>query len=55
MRRFSEEVERLLREAGEVDAAEDERLGEARGDELPGGLRTPEGRREFAAAEVSIP
>jgi transposase len=29
------------------DAAEDEELGEARGDELPERLRTPEGRREF--------
>ena len=29
------------------DAAEDEELGEARGDELPEQLRTPEGRREF--------
>jgi hypothetical protein len=29
------------------DEAEDEQLGEARGDELPEQLRTPEGRREF--------
>src|SRR5262249_15899239 len=29
------EVERMLAEAAETDAAEDERLGEARGDELP--------------------
>ena len=32
-------------EAGEVDAAEDELYGEARGDELPEHLRTHEGRR----------
>jgi transposase len=30
-----------------TDAAEEEELGEARGDELPEELRTPEGRREF--------
>jgi transposase len=31
----------------QTDAAEDEELGEDRGDELPESLRTPEGRREF--------
>ena len=30
-----------------TDEAEDQELGEARGDELPEELRTPEGRREF--------
>ena len=30
-----------------ADEAEDEELGEARGDELPEQLRSPEGRREF--------
>jgi transposase len=35
----------ILKEAGEVDAAEDELYGEARGDELPEHLRTREGRR----------
>ena len=35
----------ILKEAGEVDAAEDELYGEARGDELPEHLRTGEGRR----------
>ena len=30
-----------------TDEAEDQKFGEARGDELPEGLRTPEGRREF--------
>jgi transposase len=34
----------ILKEAGEVDAAEDELYGEARGDELPEHLRTREGR-----------
>jgi transposase len=34
----------ILKEAGEVDAAEDELYGEARGDELPEHLRTHEGR-----------
>jgi transposase len=33
----------ILKEAGEVDAAEDELYGEARGDELPEHLRTREG------------
>jgi hypothetical protein len=33
-----EEVERILAEAGRADAEEDERFGEARGDELPSGL-----------------
>ena len=35
----------ILKEAGEVDAAEDALYGEARGDELPEHLRTREGRR----------
>jgi hypothetical protein len=35
----------ILKEADEVDAAEDELYGEARGDELPEHLRTREGRR----------
>src|SRR5208282_6625773 len=35
----------ILKEAGEIDAAEDELYGEARGDELPEHLRTNEGRR----------
>jgi transposase len=35
----------ILKEAGEVDAAEDELYGEARGDELPEHLRTREGQR----------
>jgi transposase len=35
----------ILKEAGEIDAAEDELYGDARGDELPEHLRTSEGRR----------
>jgi hypothetical protein len=41
-----EEVERLLTQAAEADAADDARLGEARGDELPGGLVDARSRRE---------
>jgi hypothetical protein len=37
----------IVAEARATDEAEDERYGEARGDELPERLRTPEGRREF--------
>ena len=41
-----EEVERMLADAARVDAEEDERLGDARGDELPGELVDPRARRE---------
>jgi transposase len=41
-----DEVERMLAEADEVDAAEDERFGDARGDELPAELADPVTRRE---------
>lgn len=40
------EIERILAEADEVDAAEDELYGEARGDELPAELADPVTRRE---------
>jgi transposase len=40
------EVERMLAEAAEADAGEDERLGEARGDELPAELAEARSRRE---------
>jgi transposase len=40
------EMERMLQEAGEIDAAEDEVFGEARGDELPEELADPVTRRE---------
>jgi transposase len=41
-----EEVERMLAEAARADAAEDERLGDARGDELPVELVDTRSRRE---------
>jgi transposase len=44
--KIREEVERILAEADEVDAAEDERFGDARGDELPAELADPVTRRE---------
>jgi transposase len=40
------EVERMLGEAAQADAAEDERLGDARGDELPAELADARSRRE---------
>jgi transposase len=40
------EVERMLAEAAQADAAEDEQLGEARGDELPAELADARSRRE---------
>jgi len=39
----------ILKEAGEIDAAEDALYGDARGDELPEHLRTSEGRRAALA------
>jgi transposase len=39
-------VEEILAEAARIDAEEDALYGEARGDELPEHLRTPEGRRK---------
>ena len=44
--KIREQVERILAEADEVDAAEDERFGDARGDELPAELADPVTRRE---------
>jgi transposase len=49
------EAERIVREAGEVDVAEDALYGEARGDELPPELADPATRRarlERALAEM---
>lgn len=40
------EIEQILAEADEVDAAEDELYGDARGDELPAELADPVSRRE---------
>ncbi len=45
-RSYRELVTQILREAEEIDRREDELYGEARGDELPEQLRTPEGRRQ---------
>src|SRR5680860_544210 len=47
IRSYEEIAAEVLAEAGEIDAAEDERYGEARGDELPEGLRTANGRRAW--------
>src|SRR5215213_11638916 len=44
---FDRIAREILAEARATDKAEDELYGEARGDELPEELRTPEGRREF--------
>ena len=41
-----EEVERMLAQAAQADAIEDERLGDARGDELPAELSDARSRRE---------
>lgn len=45
-RSYRELVTQILREAEEIDRAEDELYGDARGDELPEQLRTPEGRKQ---------
>jgi transposase len=42
----------ILAEAIATDEVEDERYGEARGDELPPGLQTEEGRREWLARHL---
>ena len=44
---YEEIAAEILTEAGEVDAAEDERHGEARGDELPEPLTTRHGREAW--------
>lgn len=44
---FEQIAMELIADTMATDKAEDEELGEARGDELPEQLRTPEGRREF--------
>lgn len=43
------QVEKMLKEAEAIDAEEDERFGEARGDELPPHLRERESRRQRLA------
>jgi transposase len=44
-RSYEQIAREILEEAAEIDAAEDELFGEARGDELPAGLRTSGDRR----------
>jgi transposase len=46
-RDFGEIAREIVAAHKATDEAEDEQFGEARGDELPEELRTPEGRREF--------
>jgi len=48
-RSYREVVTQILREAEETDRREDELYGDARGDELPEQLRTPEGRKAALA------
>src|SRR5437588_2741751 len=48
-RSYREIVTQILREAEEIDRREDELYGDARGDELPEQLRTPEGRKTALA------
>ena len=45
-RAVREEVERILQQAADADAEDDERFGDARGDELPPDLADPRSRRE---------
>jgi transposase len=47
IRTYEQIAAEILAEAGRIDAAEDEIHGSARGDELPEGLRTPNGRRAW--------
>src|SRR5947208_8150437 len=47
---FEQIAREILAEHKVTDEAEDEQHGDARGDELPEALRTPEGRREFFGA-----
>ena len=46
-REFEQIAMEIIERVRATDEAEDEEFGEARGDELPEQLRTPEGRREF--------
>jgi transposase len=47
IRTYEQIASEILAAAGRIDAAEDEVHGDARGDELPEGLRTPNGRRAW--------
>jgi transposase len=46
-REFEQIAMEIIERVRATDEAEDEEFGEARGDELPEELRTPEGRKEF--------
>jgi len=46
-RSYEQIAKEILEEAGRIDAVEDELYGEARGDELPEGLRTSGDRRKW--------
>jgi hypothetical protein len=46
-REFEQIAGEILAEHKATDETEDKQFGDARGDELPEQLRTPEGRREF--------
>src|SRR5215217_5023120 len=46
-RSYDQIAKEIIEEAGEIDRAEDELHGEARGDELPEGLRTSGDRRKW--------
>jgi transposase len=46
-RSYGQIAKEIIEEAGEIDRAEDELHGEARGDELPEGLRTSGDRRKW--------
>ena len=50
---FEQIAREVLAEVRATDEAEDQELGEARGDELPEQLRTAEGRREFLRQAAS--
>jgi transposase len=49
-RDYRQLAEEILRDVGEVDAAEDEQFGDRRGDELPPELATANGRRKWLDA-----
>ena len=49
-RDYQQLAEEALREAAEIDAAEDEQFGDRRGDELPPELATAQGRTKWLEA-----
>ena len=49
-RDYQQLAEEALKEAAEVDAADDERFGDRRGDELPAELATAQGRKKWLEA-----